>query len=261
MARPKSFSKRRDTDFFKDVTELWVQPSEPQIPKQYHAAVNSLVEWAGPDWISNHDSNFFTIRTFLIKSCEVWAVYDWDADARWIAERKQDAKHIEQLDLAHRKFAIALNKAPFRHQRRALGLSFLREFCPDWETEMTNAEGWAAVNQAIAGFAQNLRIRDRAFARYGAIEYAALPKQLPSKEVAIALSLADQISSYYPSGSSRRRVDCPRKPNLTTNLPWKAIEEFAIANSTADDLIIGASSIQTRVASLAKRVDRVYWYG
>jgi hypothetical protein len=261
MARPRNIQKKVETDFFQNVTPLWVRPDSQPVADRYNDAVDALAEWIGPDWPSNEKSNFFLMRHTLVRSCESWKSHNWDADAAWIAERRTDARHIGELDRTFEKFAAALNKAPFRHKKRMLGLAFLAEFLPEQDVKMTNAEGIAAVDRAVEWFRGSLKGRDRAYARYGAIEYSTIPRQLPRREVAVALSLADQITFWRRDGFSEGTLHCPHRPSISKNLPWKAIALFVSANCEAAEDILDSATIQTLVTSLAQKVALVHWRG
>lgn len=258
MARPRRVQKTTNSQYFQDVTPLWVGPGRKPIEFCYKNAVDALVDWVGSDWINNDKSNFFLMRQVLIKSCDSWLAHDWQSDALWIEERRTDAKYLSGLDRAFSKFSWALQKAPFRSKKKMLGLAFLAELQAKPTSVLTSEEGIAAVERAIERFGENLKGKDRGYARYGAIEYAGIPSQLPRQEVAIALSLADQITFWRRDGLSEGTLVCPHKPCLSKNLPWKAIALFASAkrNSDLDD-----STIQTLVTSLARKIVLVHWRG
>ncbi len=261
MPRPKKIDKVTDTHFFNDVTPLWVSPGRPPVEVRYHDAISALVEWIGPDWVDNDKTWFFPMRSILVKSCESWAVHDWQSDFEWIEERKADIKHLPELDRAFENFLLVLNKAPFRHKKRLLGLTFLAELDSNSTSGLSNKDGIAAVDRAVEWFSGNLKIKDRAYARYGAIEYDGIPPQLPRREVAIALSLADQITWMRRDGLSEGTLNCPHKPSISKNLPWKVIALFASANSTDGDNELSTSNVQTLVKSLARKVVLVNWNG
>ena len=141
-----------------------------------------------------------------------------------------------------------------------LGLALLAEITPEAELELTNKELIDGVDRALERFGNNLRLADRAYARFGTIEYAGLPAKLPRKEVAVALSLADQISFWRNDGLQIGTLDCPHRPNISKNLPWKSIAQFASANSP-DPETIDVTNVQTLVTSLSKKVALVHWRG
>ena len=257
MARPRKIQKETTTQYFANVTPLWVPPSSRPIHDRYKDAVNALVEWVGDDWPNNETSYFFPMRHILINSCQSWAAHDWQSDANWIEQRKADAKHLPVLERAFSKFAMALGKAPFQNKKRLLGLAFMAEIYPDMIIGLTHAEQIAAVARAIEWFNQNLKVKDRAYASFGAIGYAGIPRQLPRREVAIALSLADQITFFRRDGLSEGTLLCPHKPSISKNLPWKAIALFASANCGEP---LDAATIQTLVTSLARKVAFIHWH-
>jgi hypothetical protein len=258
MARPRKIEKATETRYFQDVTPLWVPPGQKPIEYRYCDAIDALVEWVGSEWVNIEASNFFPMRAILVKSCESWVTHDWQSDVSWIEERKVDAKQLPDLNRAFSKFAIALGKAPFRHKKKMLSLALLSEMQAESATGMTNQKAIGSVERAIEWFGQYLTIKDRAYARYGAIEYASIPKQLPQREIAIALSLADQITFWRRDGLSEGTLHCPHKPTLSKNLPWKAIALFASANCGEP---LDTATIQTRVTSLARKVALVHWRG
>jgi hypothetical protein len=259
MARPRNIQKKVDTTYFKNVTPLWVGPGRPSVADRYDHAVDALVEWVGPDWPNNETSNFFPMRQCLIQSCESWAEHDWQSDADWIEQRRLNAKHLPELESAFMKFLGAMEKAPFRNEKKMLGVAFSTEFWSELPGDMTNKEAIDAVERALKWYGQRLKINDRGYARYGAITYADLPRQLPRKEVAIALSLADRITFMRRDGFSEGTLSCPHKPKISKNLPWKAIALFASANCIDAENELDASNVQTLVTSLAKKVEFVDW--
>lgn len=261
MARPKKILKLASTPYFQNFPPLWVPPGQPAIDVLYHDAVDALVDWIGPNWADNNETAFFPIRHYLIKSCKSWAAHDWLSDASWIEKRRTNAKNLPELDRTFTKFLAALGKAPFMTEKKMLAIGFSDEFGSKLPNEMTNKEAIDAVDRALKWYSQRLKVKDRGYARFGAIEYAGVPKQLPRKEVAIALSLADQITFWRRDGLSEGTNCCPHKPSLSRNLPWKAIAFFASANSVHHDSELTASNVQTLVASLARKVAFVHWRG
>jgi hypothetical protein len=259
MARPRNIQKKVDTAYFKNVTPLWVGPGRPSVADRYDDAVDALVEWVGPNWPNNETSNFFPMRQCLIRSCDSWAEHDWQSDADWIERRRLNAKHLPALESAFAKFLAALEKDPFRDKKKMLGVAFSTEFWSERPRDMTNKEAIDAVEQALEWYGQRLKVRDIGYTQYGAITYAGIPRQLPRKEVAIALSLADRITFMRRDGFSDGTLCCPHKPNISKNLPWKAIAIFASANCNDAENGLDASSIQTLVTSLAKKVEFVDW--
>lgn len=192
-------------------------------------------------------------------SCESWAIHDWHSDTNRIERRRANAKCHPELERTFAKFSSALSKASFRDTKKMLGLAFLSELGFEQRSEMTNREGIEAVERAIDWFGQYLKYKDHAYSRYGAIEYAGIPRQLPRREVAIALSLADRITFLRRDGLSEGTLCCPHKPSLSKNLPWKAIALFASANCANRDSELTTSNVQTLVTSLARKVVLVHW--
>lgn len=123
--------------------------------------------------------------------------------------------------------------------------------------EIRHLDARLAVEGTMDWFAKHLCRRDKFPSRYGCIVYPGLPKALPNKETAIALSLADRVSFWRRDGLSEGSLSYPHKPTLTSKLPWKAIAEFALASvsSTEDG---DATSIQGQVTKLARNVSGVY---
>jgi hypothetical protein len=201
------------------------------------------------------------MRQCLIGSCESWAAHDWQSDVDWIGRRRLNAKHLPELESTFTKFLAAIEKAPFRNEKKMLGVAFSAEFWSELPSAMTNQEAIEAVERALEWYSQRLKIKDRGYARYGAITYAGIPRQLPRKEVAIALSLADRITFMRRDGFSEGTLSCPHKPKISKNLPWKAIALFASANCIDAENEVDASNVQTLVTSLAKKVAFVDWMG
>lgn len=261
MGRPKTVQKNTRTQYFENVTPLWVPPNHEAIETRYHDAIDALVEWVGNGWPNNETSNFFPMRHMLIKSCQSWAAYDWQSDFDRIEERRADAKHLSKLDNAFSQFVLALGAAPFRSRKKRLGLTFLGELCPNATTKLTNEEGIAAIERALSSFGDCLKTKDRFYARYGAIEYSGIPQQLPRREVAIALCLADRITFMRRDRHSEGTLCCPHKPSFSKNLPWKAIALFASAHCFEGDDELTTSNVQTLVKSLARKAVLVHWSG
>jgi hypothetical protein len=259
MVRPRNIQMKVDTAYFKDVTPLWVGPGRPSVVDRYDDAVDALVKWVGPDWPNNETSNFFPMRECLIRSCKSWAEHDWQSDADWIERRRLNAKHLPELESAFTKFLAVMEKAPFRNEKKMLGVAFSTEFWSEPPSDMTNKQAIDAVERALEWYGQRLKVRDRGYTRYGTITYAGIPRQLPRKEVAIALSLADRITFMRRNGFSEGTLFCPHKPKISNNLPWKAIALFASANCNNAEDELDASNIQTLVTSLAKKVEFVDW--
>ena len=259
MGRSKKIPTSVDTEFFRNVTPLWVGPRSKPIDQKYHSSVQSLVQWIGPNWPTNNESNFFLMRDLLIKSCEKWRLHDWDADEAWIDERRADERNRPTLAKAFSNFQKVLKLAPFKRKKKMLGLAFLVELCPDLPTRLSNAEGVAGVERAIERFAKNVNLPDSAYAKYGCIEYKGIPVSIPRKEVALALSLADQITFWRRDGMQVGTMFCPHKPSLSKNLPWKAIAEFASANCADANQMLDSTNVQTLVTSLRRNVALIYW--
>jgi hypothetical protein len=257
VARPKNIPQEIDTLFFRGVTPLWMPPKDPAIDERYHGAVMSLAEWIGESW-HNESSSFFKMRSILINSCEKWNKYDWESDEAWINERRLNARHRPTLARAAEGFRQALTKAPFNANKRELGLYFLNELCAEPTKGLTNVQGIAAVERAVERFAAHSSILDRGSARFGPIEYSQLPKQLPHRKVAVALSLADTITIWRRDGLQNGTIHYPHSPNISKITPWKAIAEFASANLEDMDDSIDANSVQTLVMNLAKKVSLVH---
>lgn len=259
MGRSKKIPTSVDTEFFRKVTPLWVAPRQDPIDQKYHAGVKSLVEWIGPNWPTNEVSNFFPMRTRLILSCEKWRLHDWDADEAWIDERRTDERSRPTLAKAFSNLQKALKLAPFKRKKKMLGLAFLAELYPDLPAGLSNAEGVAGVERAVERFAQNVNVPDRAYATYGCIKYQGIPVSIPRKEVALALSLADQITFWRRDGMQVGTMFLPHKPSLSKNLPWKAIAEFASANCADANQMLDSTNVQTLVTSLRRNVALIDW--
>lgn len=254
MARRRSVLEVTSTAYFEGITALWVPPNVAPINTRYHSAILELAKWAGPNWVSNEETFFFPLRQKLIRICERWRDHDWSHDVRWIDERREDSNSLGGLDHAFGKFVSALKKAPFRQNKRALGIAFLSELCPDAHIELNHEQGINAVERALGRFYQNLKVKDHARAQFGPIEYPRIPRQLPEREIAIALSLASSITIWRRDGLAEGNHISPHKPAISKNMPWKAIALFAWANSANADYQIDTKDIQKRVTSLARKV-------
>lgn len=259
MARAKSIPACLDTKFFQKVTPRWVPPGTDPIAKEYHDAIQSLAEWVGPNWISNEETGFFTLRHILIRACDTWDSYDWARDKQLIAERRNDNRHLHDLEISYRRFTKALKRSEFSRKRKLLGLCLLTELCPEAEVKLNDEEALQAIDRALLSFTEYLKISDNSNARYGPLEYAKVPARLPDREVAIAISLADQITYWRRDGFSEGTLCCPHKPKLSKRLPWKAISEFATAQSVESQVSLDAHNVQQRVLSHLKSVALVHW--
>jgi hypothetical protein len=254
MGKPKSFTKSFATHLYDTVTPMFVH--EGVIDDRYFSAVNSLVDWAGADWADNDRTGFFLLRDRLIVTCEKWKDHDWAADEQSICERKKDQTHLPALWTAFRKFKIELEKSSFRYHKAQLGLIFWSEFISDDAQFSSKLLTIDAVESALERFDKFLEINDQGFANFGCIRYRTLPPKLCKKEIALALALATIINVHRKDGLSEGNIHAPFPPILTRRLPWKAIAEFASANS--DDKL-DIETIQTRVTSLTNQVDCVDW--
>lgn len=258
MPRRRKIASSISTEYFQDGTPLWVPPGKPEIAQHYHHAVQALAEWVGPDWHKNKSTNFFLIGSVIIDSCESWRNHNWDGDRRWIDERKNDAKCRTELEKASSVMLRVLEKTAFRSLKKELTQVLMRDLGVEVPHSLTNVDGITAVERTFRWLASRAKIRDRARAKFGAIEYFILPKQLPGHEVVIALCLANQITFFRQDDHSRGGLDAPHSPDLSQDLPWKAIALFATANSDDGD-VLDESKVQTLVSSLAKSVDGVFW--
>ena len=259
MPRRKAIPVSINTQYFNDVTPLWRPPDQAPIPKRYRDGVLALAEWAGPKWADNDQTDFFLIRTVVIASCEAWLSYDWDSDEAWIAERRADAKLLPNLEKSTSELLRLLGSGRFRALKKNLVRALLVELGIDVPRTLTNAEAIVALERSTERFAEWTKIGDKGHARYGAIEYQVLPDRLPRRETAVALSLADRITFFRKDGYSSGTLSTPHLPNISPNLPWKAISLFASANLTDPDMEIGPSNVQTLVTNLSENVARVHW--
>lgn len=261
MPRPRSIRKVTETRYFQNVTPLWVAPGRRLVESRYHDAVDALVEWIGGNWVNNETTNFFPMRQCLIRSCDNWAIHNWQSDAEWIERRKLKAKYLPELERTFAKFFAAMGKAPFQNEKKLLDIGFSTEFWSKLPNEMTDREAIHAVERVLEWYGQCLKVRDRGYSRFGAIMHAGIPRQLLRREVAIALSLADRITFMRRDGLSEGTLSCPHKPSISRNLPWKAIALFASANCINAESGLDASKVQTLVTSLARKVAFVDWTG
>lgn len=258
LPRRQKIPAKVDSKYFTGVTPLWEPPDKPAIPEKYHDAVYALAEWAGPDWSVNERTSFFLIRMVVIESCEAWSQYDWETDELSINDRRLNEKKRPKLAKAAEKLSDSLASPSFQD----LKIGYLRHLLAQIGAKppfgFTNDDAIAAVENSFQTLAKSASIIDRAYARYGPIEYEILPTRFPQKEVAIALSLADRITYLRKDGESAGSLWTPHPPNLSRNLPWRAIAYFASANADENNML-DETSVQTQVQSLARSVSQVYW--
>lgn len=257
--RRKAIPPAINTQFFSDVTPLWVAPGSDQIPQQYREAVLALADWAGPSWSDNEKTGFFLIRQVVVQTCEAWRSYDWHRDRTWIDERRNDLARLRRS----RKLAPLLKILPGRDRFKRLKVGFARIFLMNLNIEipngLRNGDCVDAFDNSLQYLQRMLDGKDQFPAQFGAIEYDGLPASLPQVEVAIALAMADRITFFRKDGHSRGTLLNPHEPCLSPNLPWLAIAMFASANLETPEEILTGSDVQSRVQSLAKSVSRVRW--
>ena len=258
MARPRKRPPKVSSRYFADVSPLWVAPGRPPIPERYHEAVESLADWAGPDWADNEKTYFLPIRSYLLDCHQRWLQYDWEADRSAIAEWRRGRKYQAHLIEATKRFRQELERSSYKEAYRKLGISIGAELTPDAVIDMSRDEGIAAIQRGIEHFAQWVDRPERFLCRFGCVEFEAPPVRLPQVGIAIALSLADFVTGFRKDGLQAGSLWFPRPPQLSRNLPWKAIGQI-VANPL-DDLEGGVppESIQTRVENLASKVSRIY---
>lgn len=259
MARRKAIAAEIDTAFFAGVSPLWVAPGLPPIAGKYHEAVHELAKWAGPDWPVNEKTNFFMIRQVVIGSCDAWSSHDWKQDQQWIEERRADAKDLRKKIGLPQIMRSLIGPDRFKRLKIRFTTIVLLQLKIKIPATLTNGDFIDAFDLGCAKMASAIELGDRFPARYGAIEYDKLPSTLPRIPVAIALSIADRITTFRRDGHSKGTLVCPHEPNLSPNLPWKAIALFVLANALEADANLNESNIQTLVESLAKSVRLVRW--
>lgn len=242
------------------MTPLWVPPGEALIPERFHGASCSLADWAGPTWFNNEASGYFPLRHYLIDICERWHAYPWLADADLIAVRKRDAKHRKALAQAARAFRNAIGRSAFRKAERDLGVSIAAALCPDALIDLAYEEGCNAVASALRAVESDALRPDRFPARFGPLLYGTIPQRLPEREIAVALVLADVVTGFRKDEHRRGNVNFPRAPQLSPNLPWKAIAEFATAFSEDREVSIHPDNVATRVKNLSGKVIQIWRY-
>lgn len=258
MARPRKRPAIVSTRYFEDVSPLWVAPGQPPIPERYHEAVQSLADWAGPDWPDNEKTYFFPIRSFLIDCHQRWLQYDWQADRDAIAEWRRGRKYQVHLVEATKRFCQALDRSSYKEAYRKLGLSIGAELTPDACIEMPRDEGISAVRRGMTYFASWVERPERFRCRFGCVEFDAPPARLPQAEVAIALSLADFVTGFRRDGFQAGSLCFPRPPQLSKNLPWKAIAQIVADQLNDPGGGLPPESIQVRVENLASRARRIH---
>lgn len=259
MARRKAIPQSIDTEYFSDVTPLWVPPGRSPIPERYHDAVWALAEWAGEGWSDNDETDFFLIRQVLIQSCEAWSQHDWERDRIWIEERLEDQKTLKQFGRSLSMMSVLAGPIRFKRLKIRFVQILSASLGIKLPSNLKNGKCIDAFDQSVKFLGSSIEHGDNFPAQFGAVEYLELPNRLPQIEVAVALCLADRITFFRKDGHSRGTLHNPHEPTLSPELPWKSIALFASANVPDADEEIGQSNVQTRVENLAKSADRVRW--
>ena len=222
MARPRKRPHKVSSKYFDNVDPLWVPPNEPAIDARYHLAVNSLADWAGPDWPDNEKTYFFPIRSYLIRCHQRWLEYDWENDRKLVAESRRGQRYQAHLVDATKRFRDELNRSSYKDAYRKLGISVAAQLTPEAQITLTYQEGIEAVERGTEHFADWIDIPERFLCRFGSVEFDLPPRTLPKIETAIALTLADFVTGFRKDGEQDGSLIFPRKPKLSKNLPWKA---------------------------------------
>ena len=194
MPRPRNRDEVVDTLYFSRVTPTWVPPNASAIPERYQPAINSLADWAGPSW--HESSDFFWVRDRVVEQCERYVAYDWDVDTKTIEYYKTAPRDHAELFKSFRRFKRLLDLPSFQNAKRILALSVLEEFSPDSEINISYQEGMDATDRALISFGEYLSNDPSPLLKYGPIEFEQIPRSLPKRSLAMALSLSDCISVF-----------------------------------------------------------------
>jgi hypothetical protein len=257
MPRTKQIPTSFDSPYFKDVTPLWVGPKSSPIDDIYHPAIDSLARWCGPDWPDKQKTNFFQIRTILLNYCERWKNYDWGKDLDRFERRRTENRQRLQFKSAAERLLKSMRAAPFRIEKIDWVRSLLWSLGSEISPETTNKQVIQGLEQSIEQLVKLIESGiQRAFV-FGPLGYARLPKALPRKDVAIALQLADVISMWRRDQYSSGTMLDPHKPNITKNLPWKAIAEFAAPPGLDPDDFLNPGNVQMLVSSLSRSIAHI----
>lgn len=254
MPRTKSIPATYDSPYFKDVTPLWVAPFGSVIDPKYHPAIQSLAEWAGPNWPHNELTNFFPLRQILLAECESWRAYDWSAARLRAKDRMLENRRRRQVGAAADKFLTELQSAPFTAEKVNLIRSILWSLGAETNGKVTNRRVVDVLEQSIESFVRQVDARSSAGFEFGPIVYGRVPKLLPRPEVAVALALADRVSTWRRDCCNSGGIHYPRRPIITKNLPWKAIALFAAPPFADPDDFLNSENVQMLVTSLSRNV-------
>ncbi len=257
MARPKKIPGAISTKHFSNVTPLWVAPSRTAIPKIYHDAVMSLARWVGPQWSNNEETEFFMMRDLCIKMCERWTSDDWRADTDLFKIACKDTKQRPSFTNSVSNLLKTFKTTKLIMEKRIFIVSLMSELAVEMQPDVTNEKAIGAVEHALAFTAKHSKRATDRPVRFGPLEYSSIPIRLPMPSSAIALALADLITLWRRDGSQAGSLFSPHPPKLSVNLPWKAIAEFASANSVPGEAI-DANAAQTLVRNLARKVAWVH---
>jgi hypothetical protein len=258
MARPRKRPAAVDTEFFNGVTPLWVGPNRNPIPDRFHAACNSLADWAGPNWSDNDAKGYFSLRHHIIKTCENWRAYDWEVDERLIVARKKQERTREILVRRTKAFRQSLRNSAFKKAERDLGISIVAALSPEAEIDLTYEQGCNAVAEALEQFEVNALRPDRFPVRYGPLLYERIPKRNAGREIAVALVLADLVTGFRKDEHRKGGLAFPRAPLLSSKLPWKAITEFSTAFANDHTASVDSNNLATRVKNLQTKVACIF---
>lgn len=250
----------------KGVTPLWTfdrkAKCDAQIDSKYHNATLALAssEFFAGEWHIESKTKFLWIRDRFISACDEASAHDWQAAFEFHKLRRSLDDKAAELGKATRKFLKALQSAsPLIGAPQKLAYILRCNFEDEpIEQSMTGSGTQAeALISALDGFAAKCEEktgRGSGHFQFGPIHYHAMPTALPSKEVALALKLADLFTTWRMDDQQKKNIHLGRPPNLSSETPWKVIALFVGA---ALGVVTNYGGLQARVTKAVARGARI----
>jgi len=268
VAKTKSRQKFVQSLCFGQGAAIWRSPKQVSISPIspiYHEAVETLADWIGPGWDNNKKTGFFPLRDLILKQIETWRQYDWQLDENRISKTRIARRNSKNIISTFDNFNANFSDSEQTDALVWLGHSIAGFLHPGLPRNGSNEEYAENVKRGLKTFRSNFVSSLENSVRFGPLEYETLPKQLPHRQIAMAILLCDLISSrrlnINDSGIERSlrtsRWD-GNQPRISKNVPWHAIGLFVTADSNASDADIEIANLQHRVKSAIKSVSSIH---